>query len=66
MSAVVFAIALAAVSDCGVERVETDPAWLSGKRCFNWTDLEGDIAVCRFRGDADPNRGLREEMRLNA
>jgi hypothetical protein len=42
MSAVVFAIALAALSDCGVERVATDPAWLSGKRCFNWTDLEGD------------------------
>jgi hypothetical protein len=38
----VLAIALAAVSDCGVERVVPDATHLSGERCFDWSGADAE------------------------
>jgi hypothetical protein len=32
------------VSDCGVQRVEPDPSYLSGSRCFDWNGADATDA----------------------
>ena len=44
MGLVDLAIILVAVSDCGVKRVETDPSFLSGSRCFDWNGADAKNA----------------------